>query len=50
MFDLKPADGSTEPVNLRMYLRAGSEPLTETWLYQWNPPPEAERSRHVSAQ
>ena len=43
MFDLKPTDDSTEPVNLRLYLRSGGQPLTETWLYQWTPPPASER-------
>ena len=43
MFDLKPTDGSTEPIDLRLYLRHGEQPLTETWLYQWTPPPAAER-------
>ncbi|HEX7227932.1 MAG TPA: glucan biosynthesis protein D [Candidatus Binatia bacterium] len=43
MFDLKPTDGSTEPIDLRLYLRHGQQPLTETWLYQWTPPPAAER-------
>ena len=43
MFDLKPTDASTEPIDLRLYLRHGEEPLTETWLYQWTPPPAAER-------
>lgn len=38
MFDLKPTDTTTTPINLRMYLRADGEPLTETWLYQWTPP------------
>lgn len=42
MFDLVP-DDSTEPVNIRLYLRLGGEPLTETWLYQYTPPPVAER-------
>jgi glucans biosynthesis protein len=45
MFDLKLADESTEPVNLRLYLRAGSEPLSETWVYQWTPPSPGERKR-----
>ncbi len=44
MFDLKPADGSVEPVNLRLYLRANGQPLTETWIYQWTPPPPGERA------
>jgi periplasmic glucans biosynthesis protein len=43
MFDLKPTDGSTEPIDLRLYLRHCGQPLTETWLYQWTPPPLAER-------
>jgi glucans biosynthesis protein len=38
MFDLKPTDDSVAPINLRLYLRANSQPLTETWLYQWTPP------------
>jgi glucans biosynthesis protein len=37
-FDLKPTDDSLAPVNLRLYLRADGQPLTETWLYQWIPP------------
>ncbi len=44
MFDLKPVDDSVEPVNLRLYLRAKGRPLTETWLYQWTPPPASRRS------
>jgi glucans biosynthesis protein len=47
MFDLKISDDGVEPVNLRLYLRAGNEPLTETWLYQWTPPPPAERKRFL---
>ena len=43
LFDLKPVDDSTEPINLRMYLRLAGKPLTETWMYQWTPPPAAER-------
>ena len=26
------------PVDLRLYLRADGQPLTETWFYQWSPP------------
>jgi len=37
MFDLKPTDHSSAPINLRLYLRANGQPLTETWLYQWTP-------------
>ena len=36
-FDLS-ADGS-EPVDLRCFLRDAGEALSETWLYQWSPPP-----------
>jgi glucans biosynthesis protein len=43
MFDLKPTDDSIEPIDLRMYLRIGKQPLTETWIYQWTPPAPAER-------
>jgi glucans biosynthesis protein len=44
MFDLKMADDSVEPVNLRLYLRANGQPLTETWAYQWTPPPPDKRT------
>jgi glucans biosynthesis protein len=43
MFDLKPTDSSTEPIDLRLFLQLDGEPLTETWVYQWTPPPPAER-------
>jgi periplasmic glucans biosynthesis protein len=36
-FDLKPTDDSVAPIDLRLYLRANDQPLTETWLYQWTP-------------
>ena len=42
MFDLVP-DESLEPINIRLYLRLGDEALTETWLYQYSPPPVSER-------
>ena len=37
MFDLKLTDDSVAPVDLRLYLCANGQPLTETWLYQWSP-------------
>jgi glucans biosynthesis protein len=43
MFDLRPMDEGVEPVNLRLYLRAAGRTLTETWLYQWTPPPVSQR-------
>jgi glucans biosynthesis protein len=43
MFDLRPNDDSMEPIDLWLYLRIDGQPLTETWVYQWTPPPLAER-------
>ena len=43
MFDLKPTDESTEPINLRLFLALNGEPLTETWIYQYTPPPPEQR-------
>ncbi|MPZ42625.1 MAG: glucan biosynthesis protein D [Betaproteobacteria bacterium] len=43
MFDLKPTDERTDPINLRLCLRSGGKPLTETWAYQWTPPPADRR-------
>jgi periplasmic glucans biosynthesis protein len=43
MFDIRPMDDSTEAIDLRVFLRANGQPLTETWNYQWNPPSAAER-------
>lgn len=43
MFDLAPTDPSTEPIDLRLYLSFDGQPLTETWIYQYTPPPPAER-------
>jgi len=37
MFDVVPVDD--KPVDLRLFLRSGDRALTETWLYQWTPPP-----------
>jgi len=45
MFDLALTDDSTEPIDLRMYLRVGAQPMTETWMYQWIPPPPATREK-----
>jgi periplasmic glucans biosynthesis protein len=42
MFDLVP-DASTEPIDLRLYLAYEGQPLTETWIYQYTPPPPGER-------
>ncbi|HKW83296.1 MAG TPA: glucan biosynthesis protein D, partial [Burkholderiaceae bacterium] len=42
MFDLVP-DATTTPITMRLYLSANGQPLSETWLYEWVPPPLAER-------
>ncbi|HKX43618.1 MAG TPA: glucan biosynthesis protein D [Burkholderiaceae bacterium] len=42
MFDIVP-EANTDPVTLRLYLSLNGQPLTETWLYEWVPPPLAER-------
>jgi glucans biosynthesis protein len=49
VFDLRPTDDSVEPIDLRLYLRFGHEALTETWVYQWTPPPAAERRQWLTA-
>jgi glucans biosynthesis protein len=43
IFDLALADDSTEPVNLRLFLSLDGQALSETWLYQYSPPPPAQR-------
>jgi periplasmic glucans biosynthesis protein len=43
MFDLKPTDDSIEPIDLRLYLALNGQALTETWIYQYTPPPVSQR-------
>jgi glucans biosynthesis protein len=43
MFDLKPAGDDAAPVDLRVHLEAAGRRITETWNYQWVPPPIGER-------
>ncbi|MDP9045786.1 MAG: glucan biosynthesis protein D [Pseudomonadota bacterium] len=43
MFDVVPEPGSVEPISLRLYLRADGQPLSETWLYEYTPPPLNDR-------
>jgi periplasmic glucans biosynthesis protein len=43
LFDLRPADDNNDAIDLRMYLRIDGRPLTETWNYQWTPPPVKDR-------
>lgn len=48
MFDVKPPDDTMAPINLRLYLRSGRRTLSETWLYQWTPPPPERRRQYLS--
>ena len=43
LFDVVPPADSVQPINLRAYLSADGQALSETWLYQWTPPPPGER-------
>jgi len=43
MFDLKLTDDSAAPINIRLYLAMNGQPLTETWVYQYAPPPPDQR-------
>ena len=43
MFDVKPPDASVEPIEIRLFLRHRHQPLTETWMYVWTPPPAHEQ-------
>ncbi|WP_058834182.1 glucan biosynthesis protein [Luteimonas abyssi] len=45
MFDVVPPGPGTEQIETRLFLRDPStgRALSETWLYQWNPPPPDER-------
>jgi glucans biosynthesis protein len=46
MFDLRPNDNSTDPIDLRLFLRKNGQPLSEVWLYQWTPP-DARKRREI---
>lgn len=43
LFDIVPPDESSEPIDLRLHLVSGKRVISETWIYQWAPPPPAER-------
>ena len=47
LFDVRPTEDSVEPIDLRLYLRIDGRPLTETWIYQWTPPPPKERKAAI---
>ncbi len=42
LFDVRP-DDNLEPINLSAYLTFGGVVLTETWFYQYSPPPLDQR-------
>nr|WP_024890899.1 glucan biosynthesis protein D [Luteimonas huabeiensis] len=46
MFDAVPPGPGTGQIDTRLFLRdpATGRALSETWLYQWNPPPPDERT------
>ncbi len=46
LFDWYPTNDSTDPVEMRMFLRTQDETLSETWLYQYFPPPPEKRQHH----
>jgi len=46
MFDLVP-DDSDEPIDLRLFLSLDGQALTETWMYQYAPPPAAQRQQYL---
>ena len=43
IFDLALTEDSVEPVNLRLFLALDGQALSETWEYQYTPPPPAQR-------
>src|SRR5271154_233632 len=43
LFDIRPADDTVQPIDLRLFLRLEGRALTETWIYQWTPPSAKER-------
>ena len=38
LFDWYPTSDSTEPVDMRLFLRCQGDAISETWLYQYFPP------------
>ena len=43
MFDVVPEKEDSSQIDLRLYLKDATGSLSETWLYQFSPPPAAER-------
>ncbi|MFK9859154.1 hypothetical protein ACJEQ8_35440, partial [Klebsiella pneumoniae] len=43
-FDWYPTTDSTDPVEMRLFLRCQGEAISETWLYQYFPPAADKRN------
>ncbi|MDF7680932.1 glucan biosynthesis protein [Enterobacteriaceae bacterium ESL0689] len=43
LFDWYPDNDATDPVEMRMFLRCQGDTISETWLYQYFPPPADKR-------
>ena len=43
LFDWYPTSASTDPVEMRMFLRCQGDAISETWLYQYFPPAADQR-------
>ena len=48
MFDLVPEEAG-EPINLRLFLSLGGQALSETWMYQYTPPPLQVQRQYIEA-
>ncbi len=46
MFDVVP-DDTEQPIDLRLYLSLDGQALTETWMYEYVPPPVAQRQQYL---
>lgn len=45
MFDLVPPPDLEGPIDLRLFISVDGRSFSETWLYQWTPPPVSERMK-----
>lgn len=43
MFDVLPGEDAS-PIGLRLFLAANDQALSETWIYEWTPPPPGART------
>jgi len=43
LFDWYPTSDAVDPVDMRLFLRTKEATLSETWLYQYFPPPPDQR-------